>query len=168
MVREFEDAPGDTLLLVLDPVLPAGSDAEARFEDAVSFAATLAREWCRGGAERLVLAIASPRGAVLLDGIAGPAFVQRALELLAEATPTNDASTLLGRVAALPNPPAGAVVVAVGAGSLAGSLGRQLRRHVALIDVTDSAVLDYYDPPPSLGEEAAAGPSRTVLHPLGS
>ena len=40
MVREFEDAPGDSLLLVLDPTLPARPDAVALFEEAVSLAAT--------------------------------------------------------------------------------------------------------------------------------
>jgi uncharacterized protein (DUF58 family) len=163
MVREFEDAPGDSLLLVLDPSLPATPGAAEEFEEAVSFAATLAREWCRGGAERLVLAVAGP-GPLLLDGVAGPAFVQRALEHLTEAVANGDANALLGRLAALPNPPAGTVVVAVGAGTIAGPLGRQLRRPVALIDITDKNALDFYTPP---GEEADAL-SRLVLHPLGS
>jgi uncharacterized protein (DUF58 family) len=164
MVREFEDAPGDSLLLVVDPYLPEMPDAGDRFEDAISFAATLAREWCRGGAERLVLAVpASPP--LLLDGIAGPAFVQRALEHLAEAVPGSDSQALLTRLAALANPPAGTVVVAVGAGQLAGPLGRLLRRSVAHIDITDKAALDFYTPP---DEVAEAERSRIVLHPLGS
>jgi uncharacterized protein (DUF58 family) len=164
MVREFEDAPGDSLLLVLDPFLPGMPDAEDRFEDAVSFAATLAREWCRGGAERLVLAVAASEP-LLLDGIAGPAFVQRALEHLAEAVPQGNSRALLGRLAALANPPAGTIVVAVGAGSMAGPLGRLLRRPVTIIDITDQASLDFYDPP---GEVAEAERSRIVLHPLGT
>jgi uncharacterized protein (DUF58 family) len=164
MVREFEDAPADSLLLVVDPYLPGTPDAEDRFEDAVSFAATLARDWCRGGAERLVLAVAASEP-LLLDGIAGPAFVQRALEHLAEAVPRGNERALLGRLAALPNPPAGTVVVAVGAGSIAGPLGRQLRRPVTLIDITDTAALDFYEPPGDLPE---AERSRIFLHPLGS
>jgi uncharacterized protein (DUF58 family) len=167
MVREFEDAPGDSLLLVLDPVLPATPDAEARFEDAVSLAATLAREWCRGGAERLVLAVAGTTP-LLVDGIGGPAFVQRVLENLTDAVPNGDAVALLSRIAALPNPPAAAVVVAVGASVLSAALGRLLRRPVATFDVTDTTSLDFYEPPRTAGEEEKAGPSRTVLHPLGS
>ena len=41
MVREFEDVPGDSLLLVVDPVLPAIPAQEERFEEAISLAATL-------------------------------------------------------------------------------------------------------------------------------
>jgi uncharacterized protein (DUF58 family) len=167
MVREFEDTPGDSLLLVLDPVLPATPDAEERFEEAVSLAATLAREWCRGGAERLVLAVAGPEGALLLDGIGGPAFVQRALEHLALAVAGGNVAALLGRIAALPNTPAGVVVVSVGPGALTGLLARQLRRNVTTIDVTDEAILDFYNPPPA-AEEQEGGTSRIVLHPLGS
>jgi uncharacterized protein (DUF58 family) len=167
MVREFEDVPGDSLLLVLDPVLPEITDAEDRFEDAISLAATLTREWCRGGAERLVLAVAG-RVPLLLDGIAGPSFVQRALEHLTEAVPNGDPVALLGRVAALPNPPSAIVIVSVGSGSLAGLLGRQLRRTVTTLDVTDKAILDFYNPPGPGDEGEDAGMSRIVLHPLGT
>jgi uncharacterized protein (DUF58 family) len=167
MVREFEDVPGDSMLLVLDPTLPSVPDAAALFEQAVSFAATVAREWCRGGADRLVLAVAGPEP-VLLDGIAGPAFVQRALQHLADAVANGDATALLARIAALPNLPATAMVVSAGPGSLAGILGRQLRRPVTAIDATDSATLDYYDPPHPDSAVDDSIPARMVLHPLGS
>jgi uncharacterized protein (DUF58 family) len=167
MVREFEDTPGDSLLLVLDPALPTTPDAAERFEEAVSLTATLAREWCRGGAERLVLAVAGPEGTLLLDGIGGPAFVQRALEHLAMAVAGGDAAALVGRVAALPNTPAGVVVVTVGQGALSGRLARQLRRNVTTLDVTDEAIFDFYNPPAAAGEGQGRA-SRIVLHPLGS
>jgi uncharacterized protein (DUF58 family) len=167
MVREFEDATGDSLLLVLDPALPDRPDAAERFEDAVSLAATLAREWCRGGAERLVLAVAGPH-TLLLDGIAGPAFVLRALQYLTEAVAGADGADLLDRVAGLPNVPAAAVVISAGPGALSGALSRQLRRPVTTLDVTDAATLDYYDPPGATAGDGTSGPSRVVLHPLGS
>jgi uncharacterized protein (DUF58 family) len=167
MVREFEDAPGDSLLLVLDPALPDIPDAAERFEEAVSLAATIAREWCRGGAERLVLALAG-RGPLLLDGIAGPGFVQRALEHLTEAAAGGDDDALLNRIAALPNPPAAVIVVAVGSGRIAGPLARQLRRSITTLDVTDPSLLEFYEPPGTANEKEGGRPTRIMLHPLGS
>jgi uncharacterized protein (DUF58 family) len=167
MVREFEDEPGDALLLVVDPVPRAMPDADAHFEEAISLAATLVREWCRGGAVRLVLAVAGPTEPLLLDGIAGPALVQRALEFLAEAVANGNADTLLGRLAALANPPAGIVVVSAGSDALAGLIGRHLRRPVNALDVTDPSVFDFYEPPGPGQEESGAVSERIVLHPLG-
>jgi uncharacterized protein (DUF58 family) len=166
MVREFEDASGDSLLLVLDPALPDRPDAAERFEDAVSLAATLAREWCRGGAERLVLAVAGPQP-LLLDGIAGPGLVFRTLQYLAEAVPGGDAAELLDRLAGLPNLPAAIVVVSAGPGALSGQLTRQARRPVTSLDVTDTASLDYYTPPGAGGDDAS-GASPIALHPPGT
>lgn len=167
MVREFEDASGDSLLLVLDPTLPDRPDAAEQFEGAVSLAATLAREWCRGGAERLVLAVAGPQP-MLLDGVAGPALVVRTLQYLAEAVPGGDAADLLDRVAGLPNLPAAVVIVAAGPGSLSGPLTRQARRPVTVLDVTDTASLDYYTPPGASGQDETSGPSPLALQPLGT
>ncbi len=150
MVREFEDLPGDSLLLVLDPTLPPGPEGAGQFEDAVSLAATLAREWCRGGADRIVLALADP-APVLLDGSAGPGLARQALERLAVAAAGADAAGLLARVAALPNPPSTAVVVSAGPGVVAALLRRQLRRAVTAFDVTDPDCRDFYESPRAAG-----------------
>jgi uncharacterized protein (DUF58 family) len=167
MVREFEDVPGDSMLLALDPALPDGPDAAERFEQAVSLAATVAREWCRGGADRLVVAAAGPT-AMLVDGSAGPGTARRALEILAEAVPDGDAVALLGRIAALANAPAGAVLVTAGPSLLSVPLRRLLRRPVITFDVTDAGSLDFYEPPREPGSGEYAAPPLPPADPPGT
>jgi hypothetical protein len=114
MVREFEEATEDTLLLVVDPWLPQGGTdgmsakggmgatgglsasagalhtgrQAARgtqlLEDAISLAATVAWEWCRQKDRRLTLAVANP-APIVVDGITGREHALRMLEALAGA-----------------------------------------------------------------------------------
>jgi uncharacterized protein (DUF58 family) len=58
MVREFEEAAGLSLIVVLDPTCDVSDQSDPRFEAAVSLAATICWEWCRYHEEHLVLAIA--------------------------------------------------------------------------------------------------------------
>lgn len=71
MVREFEDVPGDDLLLVVVP----GGDVERT----VSLAAGVCWEWCRRRGDRLALLA----GGQLLDDRTGPAHARALLECLA-------------------------------------------------------------------------------------
>ena len=73
MVREFEDVPGDDLILV---VAPGGGDVEAT----IDLAAGVCWEWCRRRGDRLALLA----GKKLLDDRTGPEHVRALLECLAE------------------------------------------------------------------------------------
>jgi uncharacterized protein (DUF58 family) len=149
MVREFEDLPGDNLLLVFDPAAPAavGGDRDP-FEAAVSLAAAIAAEWRRDKGDRLTAAVAGP-APVVLDGPAGPAQTRRVLEQLALVEPrppdaTGDAA-LLQRLAELP--PAGVVLVSAASRRLAGPLEKVLRRPVVCLAGSDVGGFDFYKPP---------------------
>jgi uncharacterized protein (DUF58 family) len=152
MVREFEDLPGDNLVLVFDPTPPAGLPADGdgpdeRFEAAVSLAATVCWEWCRRRGDRLVAALG---GAVpvVLDGLTGPAHARRVLEGLAVQQPAPaDATALLARLSSAALPPAAVVVVAAGPSSLADDLRRGLNRPVTALDASEAQTFDFYEPP---------------------
>jgi uncharacterized protein (DUF58 family) len=107
MVREFEDVPGDDLVLVLDT--HAGA---AEFESAVSLAATIVVEWCQRRGDRLVLAVPGMRHG-LHDGVTGPEHARKLLECLALATHTSVAPC--GIDLAADQVPATAAVVVVAA-----------------------------------------------------
>jgi uncharacterized protein (DUF58 family) len=155
MVREFEDLPGDHLVLVFDPTPPAGAPAaadgdapDARFEAAVSLAATVCWEWCRRRGDRLVAALAGPEP-VVLDGLTGPAHARRVLEALAVQQPAPaDAPALLARLRCVALPPAAVVVVAAGPSPLADALRRGLNRPVTALDASEAPTFDFYEPPP--------------------
>jgi uncharacterized protein (DUF58 family) len=151
MVREYEDLPGDNLVLVFDPTPPAAADGdppEARFETAVNLAATVCWEWCRRRGDRLVVALAGPEP-VVLDGLTGPAHARRVLEGLAVQQPaTADAAALLARLSPVGLPPAAVVVVAAGPSPLADALRSGLNRPVTALDAAEAQTFDFYEPPP--------------------
>jgi uncharacterized protein (DUF58 family) len=152
MVREFEDLPGDNLLLVFDP---APHDC---FESAVSLAATIAMEWRTDRGGRLILAVAGPDPAVL-DGPCGPVHTRRVLERLAVVEPSSAPAdgVLLQRLADAPG--AGVVVVSAGRSRLADVLRKALQRPVASLDASALGDLDFYEPPeeaPPAGAEGGA------------
>ncbi len=158
MVREFEDLPGENLLLVFDPVLEGDGGRERfsrerldDFEAAVSLAATIAMEWRGDRGGRLVAAVAGADSAVL-DGPCGPAHARRVLERLAVVEPLGSAAAdaaLLGRLAEVSC--AGVVVVAAGRSRLADGLRQALQRPVACLDAQALHDLDFYEPPKSGG-----------------
>ena len=174
MTREYEDAPGQDLIVVFDSATPVRSaDCGLRseeepsraqplseeenpqsairnpqFEAAVSLAATVCWEWCRRRGDRLGVVVTGTEPAVF-DDFAGPDHGRRVLEALALAAPSAEADTtaLFGRLA--PRSLAGAAVVVIGAGPdrLSGALARFLRRPVAALDAAALADCDFYDPP---------------------
>lgn len=160
MVQEFEDLPGDNLLLVFDPVLPAddgpGLFSRQRlddFEAAVSLAATIAVEW-RGDRGGRLMAVVAGEDPEVLDGPSGPAHARRVLERLAVIEPLASSFASAARLARLAGlPSAAVVVVGVGRGSLADVLRKALQRPVAFLDATALDELDFYEPPgPRLSE----------------
>jgi uncharacterized protein (DUF58 family) len=150
MVREFEDLPGDNLVLVFDPTPPVGRPADGddeRFEAAVSLAATVCWEWCRRRGDRLVAALAGPEP-VVLDGLTGPAHARRVLEALAVQQPAPaDAAALLARLSPVALPPAAVVVIAARPSALADALRHGLNRPVSALDASEAQTFDFYEPP---------------------
>jgi uncharacterized protein (DUF58 family) len=126
MVREFEDVPGDDLLVVLPAC--SGNDVER----VIGLAASIVWEWCRRRGDRLALLA----GDVLYDGLTGPEHVRLLLGALAvlpaHALPAPD----LDLVRELP---ATMAVVALHAGrpAEAAALETVLARPVTPLDVAE-------------------------------
>jgi uncharacterized protein (DUF58 family) len=167
MVREFEDLPGENLLLVFDPAVDAGDDQDA-FEAAVSLAATITAEW-RGDRGGRLIAVVAGEDPAILDGPSGSAHVRRVLEQLAVVEPLSSDATsavLLERLTAVPS--AAIVVVGVGRSRLADVLRQALRRPIASLDATALDALDFYEAPetqlPSgrLRDPARPNPARPI------
>jgi uncharacterized protein (DUF58 family) len=183
MVREFEDAPGEHLILVVDPWLPpeedrlaargargdeeasqlgspGASDAthDSRLEVAISFAATVCWEWCRQPGNRFVLGIAGEQPAIH-DGASGRTHALNMLESLTvqQGTRGTSGTDLVGRLAALPLPPAPVLLVNAHADRLSDALARQLNRPVVGIDAASLDCLDFYERP---GSKAAGAQGR--------
>ena len=157
MVREFEDLPGDNLLLVFDPTLLSDDGPESfsrerldDFEAAVSLAATVASEW-RGDRGGRLIAVVAGEDPDVLDGPSGPAHARRVLERLAVVEPL--ASPSASALAALLDRVGGAAVGRRGGGRVgprpargraaqgAATAGRLSGRGGARIE------LDFYEPP---------------------
>ncbi len=152
MVREFEDVPGDDLVLVLDAVARPGE-----FESAVSLAATIIAEWCQRRGDRLVLLVPGMRHG-LLDGVTGPEHSRRLLECLALATFQTVPPRGIDSVGddASPNPwlagdhvpsTAAVVVVAAGPSALPAELQATLGRPVTLLTPEQLHQQGIYTPP---------------------
>jgi uncharacterized protein (DUF58 family) len=160
MVREFEDAPTDDLVLVVDPAAPAGPAGSPDLEAVVSLAATVCWEWCRQRGDRLVLAVAglSP---VILDGLSGPEHGLRLLECLAllrqEPPGAAPARGFVSALAGQSLPDAPVLVLGVAPVALGEALRPHLRRPVALVSAAGMADLDFYEGPPAAAL-AAPGP----------
>jgi uncharacterized protein (DUF58 family) len=150
MVREYEDPPGDNLLVVLAPGVGAAFEAD------VALAATLCWDWGRHGGAWLGLVVAGAAPAVV-EGPASPALALRALEALAVAAPGpacgggDLAAALRGRERFA----AAALVVGAAGGELAAALRRRLRRPVLAVEAASAG--DFYTPP-SLGLQPGGPP----------
>jgi uncharacterized protein (DUF58 family) len=169
MVREFEDAPGEHLILVVDTCLPAeqrwhdlepGSSGSRNalsrqqntaVEDAISFAATICWEWCRQQGNRFVLGVAGEASAVI-DGATGRNHALKMLECLAvqQGYNGNKATEVVDRLAALPLPPAPVLLVSAQRNGLEDALARGLNRTVVSVDAASLIDLDFYECPASL------------------
>ena len=149
MVREFEDVPGENLLLIFDPTAEAVVDQGA-FEAAVCLAATIAAEW-RGDRGGRLIAVVAGESPIVLDALSGAVHVRRILEQLAVVRPSlSDAVSpvLLERLTAAPS--AAIVVVAAKRGGFAENLRQTLRRPFTCLNAADLGALDFYEPPTGL------------------
>jgi uncharacterized protein (DUF58 family) len=145
MVREFEDVPGDDLVLVLDPSGTPG----AHFEQAVTLAASIAWEWCQRHGDRLVFVTASLRPEPV-HGLTGPDLARRILESLALVGPERSSpQATAASLRPLVPRTAGVVIVTAGPSSLHDALEGPLGRAVALLDASRPEELSFFTPPPS-------------------
>jgi uncharacterized protein (DUF58 family) len=131
MVREFEDVPGDDLVLVLAPP-GANATGLADVEAVIDAAATIVWEWCRRRGDRLVLVL----GGEVHDGVAGPDHARRLLGRLALLEPEDLAEPDLAALHELPATLTVAVLC-VGPTDLAARLEGALRHPVARQDVAE-------------------------------
>jgi uncharacterized protein (DUF58 family) len=143
MVKEFEDVPGEDLLMVFDPA----ADADANLERAVTLAATIVDEWCQRRGNRLILAVAG-KDLEIIEGVTGPELARRALKALAVVQRPTDATASVAN-ALRPYVPrsASAVVVAGGPSKHRDELEAVLGRAVTMLDARHPEELPFYRPP---------------------
>jgi uncharacterized protein (DUF58 family) len=165
MVREFEEAQEDNLILVLDPWLPevgpasrAGPSA-ARLaapttvdllEEAISLAATICWEWCRQKGDRFTLATAGATPLVI-DGVTSREHALRMLEELAVIPDSVERCwDQLRNCLTQSALPAGPVlVVSCSPSELGDLLSRDLRRPVVQVNAGELSEYDFYERPQS-------------------
>ena len=158
MVREFEDAPVDNLLLILDAWRPTAESATLAaaemptfppLEEAISLVATICWEWCRRTGDRLTVGMVGRRTEVL-GGVTSRKFGLSILERLAveEGHASADAGTLADRLHDMRLPRSAAVIVSTRSDSFADALAAALHRPVTLIDVGQGGLQDFYEKPP--------------------
>jgi uncharacterized protein (DUF58 family) len=154
MVREFEDAPVDNLILILDawrPQAPAGSraaEAARTLEDAISLTATICWEWCRRTGDHLTLGLAGAHAEVtsgMTSRARGLAFLESLAIEQGDAAP--DSVALLDRLSEMRLPKSAVVLISTRPGSFADALAATLHRPVTLIDVSQMVPHDFYEKP---------------------
>ncbi|MFN5290400.1 MAG: DUF58 domain-containing protein [Planctomycetia bacterium] len=99
MVREYEDNPGDDLLVIVDPGVGQGSC----LEDLVCFAATLIYDACKVRGKRLLFALVAQEP-VILEDLANPKLGLKILEALAPIhgfTSKQDYQSATGRLSSM-------------------------------------------------------------------
>lgn len=145
MVREFEDTPGDDLVVVVE----RAGDPEA-FEQVLSLAAAIVHEWNQHRGDRFVLAVVGSTPE-LLEGVTGPEHGRRLLECLAllpplttpGARPAAPVELLAAQI-----PHSAAVVVLAGSDDgFAAELEAGLARPVTLLTPEQLHQAGVYTPP---------------------
>jgi len=181
MVREFEDAPGEHFILVLDPYSPPDvlvnqetteirKDSRSRgdvrpacpsLEAVISFAATICWEWRSHQGNRFVLGVAGS-APVVLDGTASRDHALRLLESLAvqEAHALRDDVTVVDELARVILPPTPVLLVSARTNRLEAALARALNRPVVSIEASTLRDLDFYESPD--GREIVESPQMIV------
>jgi len=160
MVREFEEAAGQNLIIVFDPSClkhgPAGLDDD--LEEAISLTAAICNEWCSQRQDQIVLAIAG-QPVQLVSGYTCRATLVQLLRALAmmEGQNAAPAASIAAKISARLS--ADAAVLVVGAQKpvrLASTLEAQWRRIVVSLD--PSSARDFYDETRAKSAKPAARP----------
>jgi uncharacterized protein (DUF58 family) len=147
MVREFEKATTESLLLILDACVYLGSN-EDLFEQAVSLTATICWEYCRQHGDRLVLAIASEKP-VISAGTTGAELSEKLLRSLAlEPGNREPAWERLLELLTPGSVPSGPILlVSPTKTALGDEIARHLHRPVTVVNVTELDRCDFYERP---------------------
>jgi uncharacterized protein (DUF58 family) len=169
MVREFEDAPGEHVILVVDLYVPFGESEQnthpsgadlaprasrsALAEDAIRFAATVCWDWRLQQGNRFVLGVAGAKPAVL-EGTTGRGHALRLLDCLAvaEAHGNGDELSVVDELSRVFLPPAPVLLVSARANRLENALARALNRPVICIEASELAHLEFYESPNTVVE----------------
>jgi uncharacterized protein (DUF58 family) len=165
MVREFEDVPGENLVVVVDPLcdapqaglipdqenvvdLDSCAKSYAQLDQIISLAATICWAWQRHQGERLILAVAG-QDPVVIDSEVGHDTILRMLERLAveEGNVSRDRKNLLDSLAKLSLPRAPVLFLAAAPSELEAPLAQALNRPVTQIVAADLDQLDFYEKP---------------------
>jgi uncharacterized protein (DUF58 family) len=146
MVREFEDAPTDNLVLIVDPFLPADGAGQALLETAIGLAATICWEWCRQKGDYLVLVVAGSQPLVL-SGLTSQELAIRMLECLAveEGASHRDDEAVAAALANAHLPVGPVLLVTTGDVGLAAVIRQACHRPVASVSVAETAFQDFYE-----------------------
>jgi uncharacterized protein (DUF58 family) len=188
MVREFEDAPGEHFILVLDPYSPPEERVEQRatesenaarsrndpssplprlsvwpsLEAAISFAATVCWEWRLHQGNRFVLGVAGA-APIVLDGTASRDHALRLLESLAVQEPhqNEDDVSIVNALSRVVLPPAPVLLISARANRLEATLARELNRPIVSVEASVLRDLDFYESPDSC---EVVAPQRIPIH----
>jgi uncharacterized protein (DUF58 family) len=154
MVREFEDAPVDNLILILDawrPQSPAGSRAAKSalmLEEAISLTATICWEWCRRTGDHLTFGLAGAHTEVsggITSRTRGVGFLERlAVE---QGDPDPDSVALLDLLSEMRLPKSAVALISTRPDSFSDGLAASLHRPVTVIDVSQAVLDDFYEKP---------------------
>lgn len=156
MVREFEESPSESLLLILDCGVPALSELETKqsagqstalLAQAVALATTICREWCRRPGNHLAVATAG-FAPVVFSGIRGPERLPLALECLtlAPACAQPNVPRLLDCLADNEAPPGPILLISTRSESFSDELAAALGRPVAFVNIAALSEYDFYEP----------------------
>ncbi|MBY0526109.1 MAG: DUF58 domain-containing protein [Gemmataceae bacterium] len=160
MVREYENALTDNLVVVLDlwvgaempnlgeEAAPWVRDPHFLLDQVVHVAATICWEWCRQKGDRLVLAVAGPNPLVL-EGVTSRELAVRMLECLAvqQGETRPGIGPLLKRLHAMTLPPGPILALSTRSMELGDLLMAQLRRPVSCLTAAQLADVDFYERP---------------------
>jgi uncharacterized protein (DUF58 family) len=152
MVREYEEAPSENLILVLDLWAPNIEGSETRefraLEEAISLAATICREWCKHRGDNLVLAV-NDKSPEIISGVTSPDFGVRALERLAVAEPHAGATSesLLEKLTATSLPAGPVLVITTRHAPHWNRLASRLQRPMTTVNASRLSDYDFYDGP---------------------
>ncbi len=141
MVREFEDIPGEDLLLVLD-----SAEGSEQVEALISLAATIIWEWNQRRGDRFLLGLGG-EPAELHDGLTGPEHLRALLERLALLPRDNLGPAPVALLSEAIPPTVAVVVLSLGETDLTAQVEARLHRPVTLLIPEQLEGSGVYTPP---------------------
>ena len=149
MVREFEEPPGNNLLVIVDPAVPADSSHnQVLLDDVISFAATLSIEWPKQNGGRFLLVVANDDPVVFEENSRFEHAIS-ILECLAIQSGLQEARSdlVLDRLSRKTLPPGALFLLSVSKSSLGDKIAARLNRPVTQVTARDLRNLEFYKLP---------------------